>query len=58
MILISIMFSYSSKTRQLVLSPIYLCRSEKEKCVIEPSINSTRVILDYRIYRSASQLKL
>ncbi|CAD8147491.1 unnamed protein product [Paramecium octaurelia] len=34
---------YSSKTRQLVLSPIYLCRGEKEKCVIEPSINSTRI---------------
>lgn len=34
----------------LVLTPIYLCRSEKEKCVIEPSINSTRVIsFFYRI---------
>jgi len=25
------------------MQPIYLARSEKEKCLIEPSINSTRV---------------
>lgn len=28
-----------------MLSPIYLCRSDKEKCIIEPSINSTRVYI-------------
>ena len=35
---------YSTKTKALALAPIYLARSEKEKCLIETSINSTRVI--------------
>ena len=37
------MSGYNVKTKPLVLNPIYLCRSEKEKCLIEPSINSCRV---------------
>jgi len=44
---------YNARTKALVLAPIYLARSEKEKCLIEPSINSTRVTLAFFIvYRS------
>lgn len=32
----------------LILNPIFLARSEKEKCYIEPSINSTRVNLSFK----------
>lgn len=31
------------ESKELVLNPIKICRSETEKCLIEPSINSTRV---------------
>jgi actin related protein 2/3 complex subunit 4 len=34
---------YASKTRKLVLNPIFLARNEKERCLIETSINSIRV---------------
>jgi actin related protein 2/3 complex, subunit 4 len=34
---------YNAKTKALALAPIYLARSEKERCLVEPSINSTRV---------------
>jgi len=34
-----------TKTKALVLNPIYLSRSDKEKCLIEPSVNSCRVNL-------------
>ena len=34
---------YDEKTRPLCLNPIYLARYDKEKCLIESSINSCRV---------------
>lgn len=37
------MSGYNPKTKPLVMNPIFLCRSEKEKCLIEPSINSVRI---------------
>jgi actin related protein 2/3 complex subunit 4 len=30
-------------SKELLLNPILICRNENEKCLIEPSINSTRV---------------
>ncbi|CAK4668352.1 unnamed protein product [Aphanomyces euteiches] len=30
-------------SRELVLNPVVICRNESEKCLIEPSVNSTRV---------------
>lgn len=30
-------------SKELILNPILICRNENEKCLIEPSINSTRV---------------
>ena len=39
------MFSMNKdKCKPLNLNPIYIARSEKEKCLIEPSINSCRVL--------------
>ena len=37
------MNGYSKKTKNLVPNPIYLSRGPKEKCLIEPSVNSCRV---------------
>lgn len=37
------MLGYNPKTKPLVLTPIYIARSDKEKCLIESSINSCRV---------------
>eukprot|EP00825_Cyclidium_porcatum_P005035 TRINITY_DN123_c0_g3_i1.p1 TRINITY_DN123_c0_g3~~TRINITY_DN123_c0_g3_i1.p1 ORF type:complete len:186 (-),score=30.14 TRINITY_DN123_c0_g3_i1:260-817(-) len=34
---------YQARTKPLLLNPIYIARSDKEKCLIEPSINSCRV---------------
>jgi actin related protein 2/3 complex subunit 4 len=45
-------FGYNPKTKPLVLVPIYLARSDKEKCLIEPSVNSVRVINKYKNYFS------
>ena len=30
-------------SKELLLNPVLICRNEQEKCLIEPSINSTRV---------------
>ena len=30
-------------SKELLLNPVMICRNEQEKCLIEPSINSTRV---------------
>lgn len=32
-----------SLSKELLLNPILICRNENEKCLIEPSVNSTRV---------------
>ncbi|KAL4495455.1 hypothetical protein ABPG73_022500 [Tetrahymena malaccensis] len=34
---------YNKTTKNLVLHPIYLARSDKEKCLVEPSVNSCRI---------------
>ncbi|KAI9905108.1 hypothetical protein PsorP6_011547 [Peronosclerospora sorghi] len=30
-------------SKELLLNPVLICRNEQEKCLIEPSVNSTRV---------------
>lgn len=30
-------------SKELLLNPVLICRNETEKCLIEPSVNSTRV---------------
>jgi actin related protein 2/3 complex subunit 4 len=47
------------KGKHLICNPITIARNEKEKCYIEPSINSVRVRLKlYHLFaRSASALK-
>jgi actin related protein 2/3 complex, subunit 4 len=37
------LFDECSLSKELLLNPILICRNENEKCLIEPSINSTRV---------------
>lgn len=37
------MYGYNKKTKPLVLHPIKIAKSKKEKCLIEPSVNSCRV---------------
>jgi actin related protein 2/3 complex subunit 4 len=37
------MYGYDQQTNPLVLHPIYIARNEKEKCLIESSVNSCRV---------------
>ncbi|KAM3144252.1 hypothetical protein pb186bvf_003714 [Paramecium bursaria] len=39
---------YNPKTKLLSWQPIYICRSDKERCLIETSINSTRVSLSIK----------
>jgi actin related protein 2/3 complex subunit 4 len=38
-------FSMDQANRALIQNPIYIARDEKEKCLIETSINSCRVII-------------
>lgn len=37
------MISDCRLSKELLLNPVLICRNESEKCLIEPSINSTRV---------------
>lgn len=37
------MSGYDKKTKPLVTKPIYLARSKKQHCVIQPSINAVRI---------------
>ena len=43
MILTTIIIFNSRGSKELLLNPMEICRSSKEKCLIEPSVNSVRV---------------
>ncbi|KAG3107551.1 hypothetical protein PI124_g14841 [Phytophthora idaei] len=38
-------------SKELLLNPVLICRNEQEKCLIEPSINSTRRAEQFIIMR-------
>ena len=48
------------KTDDINLNPIYLARSEQEYCLIEPSINSVRVITTkkFNYSKAANYIKI
>lgn len=35
-------------SKELLLNPVLICRNDQEKCLIEPSINSTRVSISIK----------
>lgn len=35
-------------SKELLLNPITICRTDKEKCLIEPSVNSVRISIQIK----------
>lgn len=50
------MFSLTQESKPLTLNPIFIARNEKEKCLIEPSINSCRISFGIRQNDDIDQL--